>query len=179
MLEKVRIPFRVVKPEMDEAGLMRDASPGIAAVIAGKKVAGAADVLKGESPRWILGADTIVEIDGRLLGKPADGAEALEFLRLLSGRVHRVHTGLALLADVRGPLATKMCSTEVKFKQLTDGEIDFYQRSNEWSGAAGAYRIQEQGGFFVEWVKGSYSNVVGLPLETLYVMLNEQKYRFF
>jgi septum formation protein len=178
ILTKIRIPFKAVPPGVDEAEMLRQSGPEVAAVIAGRKVETVAGLFKQDSPKWILGADTVVEIDHRLLGKPAGSEEAYDFLRLLSGRVHRVHTGLALLPERHRPMVSAMCTTEVKFRRLSPEELEFYHQSGEWSGAAGAYRIQEQGGLFVEWVKGSYTNVVGLPLETLYVMLKEQGYLF-
>ena len=89
-----------------------------------------------------------------------------------------MHTGIALLPDHDSQMIVRMCTTEVKFKSLSAAEIDFYHQSKEWAGAAGAYRIQERGGLLVEWVKGSYSNVVGLPLETLYLMLTNAGYIF-
>ena len=185
LLSRVGIPFRTVHPDLDESDLLRGAGPEIVTAIsikkveaATKKVESAAGRFKGESPKWIIGADTVVEIDGRLLGKPAGNEEAGEFLRLLSGKVHRVHTGLALLPDPGKRIAVRSCTTEVKFQDFSASELDFYLRSGEWSGAAGAYRIQERGGLFVQWVRGSYSNVVGLPLETLYLMLKDAGYVF-
>jgi septum formation protein len=87
-----------------------------------------------------------------------------------------VHTGIGLLPS-RGAEADLRCvSTEVKFARMTEQEVEAYVDTGEWSGVAGAYRIQERGGFFVEWIRGSYSNVVGLPLETFYGMLKHNQY---
>ena len=99
-------------------------------------------------------------------------------LRMLSGRVHRVFTGLALLVERGKPMEEEVVCTEVKFRAMEAAEIRFYIESGEWAGAAGAYRIQERGAFLVEWIKGSYSNVVGLPLEAFYGILMRNEYHF-
>jgi len=97
-------------------------------------------------------------------------------LRRLSGRVHRVCTGGALLPVRGAPLDLACAVTEVKFSPLDPQEIDSYLNTGEWAGVAGAYRIQERGAFLVEWIRGSCSNVVGLPLETFYGMLRRNGY---
>jgi septum formation protein len=115
-----------------------------------------------ESGDLILSADTVVAVGRRILGKPADVAEAAEFLMLLSGRRHRVITGVALrLGD---KVWSRQVETVVKFKRLSDVEISAYLRSNEWQGKAGGYAIQGIGGAFIPAINGSYTNVVGLPL---------------
>jgi len=99
-------------------------------------------------------------------------------LSLLSGKVHRVYSGIAVLVEKGRPIESDVVVTEVKFKSMSPGELAFYVECGEWSGAAGAYRIQERGAFFVEWIRGSYSNVVGLPLEAFYGILMRNEYRF-
>jgi len=136
------------------------------------------EVFKAESPRWVLGVDTVVEIDGTVLGKPSGPEEAERMLRALSGKVHRVYSGVALLVERTRPMELESVCTEVKFRAMEDGEIRSYIESGEWAGAAGAYRIQERGAFLVEWIRGSYSNVVGLPLEAFYGILVRNEYRF-
>ncbi len=178
LLSRVKIPCKVISPNFAE-----DYSPPIPAEdlvtgIARKKVEIILEHFKTESPRWVLGADTIVEVDGRLLGKPGNPEEAEAMLGSLSGKVHRVHTGLCLCVERTRPLECEAVRTEVKFRAMTPGEIRFYVDCGEWTGAAGAYRIQERGAFFVEWLKGSYSNVVGLPLETFYGMLMRNSFNF-
>jgi septum formation protein len=178
LLDSVKVPFRVVPPRCEE-----DYSAGGDAVmlvgrIALEKARSVLPLTDG-SARWILGVDTVVEIDGRILGKPRDRTEAEESLRLLSGRVHRVYTGLALLCtDPEGADGEAAC-TEVKFRAMSGEEIRFYLDSGEWNGVAGSYRIQERGAFFVDWIRGSYSNVVGLPLEAFYGILNRNRYPFW
>jgi septum formation protein len=114
----------------------------------------------------VLAADTVVALGRRILGQPADTAEAAAFLALLSGRRHRVITAVALRrgADAR----SRVVETAVRFKRLSAAEITGYVVSGEWRGKAGGYAIQGRAGAFVPWIGGSYSNVVGLPLtETL------------
>ena len=178
LLERVRIPFKVVSPQVDEAygGVLAPADHTTA--LARRKVEAVLALFRNEAPRWVLGADTVVEADGTILGKPADIEEAERFLSRLSGRVHRVHTGLALHAGRERPMEVEAVSTEVRFRTLDEGEIQSYLESGEWAGAAGGYRIQERGAFLVEWIRGSWSNVVGLPLEAFYGMLRRTGYRF-
>jgi septum formation protein len=117
----------------------------------------------------VLGADTAVVIDRRLLGKPADDRDAAEMLRLLSGRVHEVHTGVVLLAG--GHQLAEVVTTRVRFVPLTDAEIHWYVATGEPNGKAGAYAIQGRASRFVDSIEGSWSNVVGLPISTVYALL--------
>jgi septum formation protein len=112
---------------------------------------------------FVLSADTVVGAGRRILGKAADIAEARKFLSLLSGRNHRVCTGIAVRAP-DGRTAARLVETRVKFKRLTDHEIDTYLASGEWEGKAGGYAIQGRAGCFVIALIGSYTGVVGLPL---------------
>ena len=122
---------------------------------------------------WVLGADTIVVVEGRIFGKPADSADALRMLEILSGRQHEVITGICLVGKV-GSHKSKVESqkkvrsgavvTRVTFKPLSRGEIEAYVRSGEPMDKAGAYGIQDKGAFLARSVEGSYTNVVGLPL---------------
>jgi septum formation protein len=118
---------------------------------------------------YVLGADTVVAAvgaAGEMLGKPADSVEADRMLRRLSGTRHQVITGVALL----GPAGYRHISSDVTYvslRQMTEEEIQAYVASGEWIGKAGAYAIQESADRFVEKVEGSYSNVVGLPMEML------------
>lgn len=114
----------------------------------------------------VLAADTVVALGRRMLGKPGDAAEAVTFLRLLSGRRHRVITAVAVRRGARA--WSRAVETAVRFKPLDPGEVARYVASGEWQGKAGGYAIQGRAGGFVPWIGGSYSNVVGLPLtETL------------
>ena len=123
----------------------------------------------------VLAADTIVTVGRRILGKPASAAEAEAFLRLLSGRRHRVVTGVALRTSERTRL--RAVETAVRFKPLDRAEIAAYLASGEWQGKAGGYAIQGRAGGLVPWIGGSYSNVVGLPLAETLALLAAAGYR--
>ena len=119
----------------------------------------------------VLGADTVVALDGVIYGKPADEAQAREYLGALNGRAHEV-VGAIALAERGEVVATAVETTRVTFRRRTDDEIAAYVATGEWVGRAGGYAIQEEGGsFMVERIEGYYLNVVGLPLERLKVLL--------
>ncbi len=112
---------------------------------------------------FVLAADTVVAVGRRMLGKPGTRAEAASMLRLLSGRGHRVFTGVTVVAP-GGESASRLAETRVKFKRLTPADLDALLACEEWRGAAGAYRIQGRAGACVISLIGSYTGVVGLPL---------------
>ena len=123
--------------------------------------------------RWFIGSDTIVLCNGQILGKPVDAQHAQQMLRMLSGREHRVLSGYAILDRQTGEQRAEAVSTRVRFRELTDEEIARYIASGEPTDKAGAYAIQGLGVCFVAGIKGSYSNVVGLPLCRLTLALKE------
>ncbi len=115
----------------------------------------------------IIGADTLVSFEGRLLGKPSDDAEALEMLAQLSGTCHDVVTGVALIEAATGREVAWTETTKVYFRELHSAEMTAYIASGEALDKAGSYGIQEQGAAFVKRIEGCYFNVVGLPLASL------------
>lgn len=117
----------------------------------------------------VIAADTIVVIDNVILGKPQDAAAAKAMLQRLSGRTHQVMTGIAV--RYKGQQLSKVCITDVSFRQLTAEEIDAYIAIGEPMDKAGAYGIQGRGAVLVEKINGCYNNVVGLPLSLLYLMM--------
>jgi septum formation protein len=117
----------------------------------------------------VLGADTVVELDGAILGKPADRAEADAMLTRLSGREHHVHTAVAVQHDDR--LEVRLSSSQVRFAALDAVTITRYLETGEYLGKAGAYAIQGRAAAFVEHVEGSYSGIMGLPLYDTAVLL--------
>lgn len=122
----------------------------------------------------IIGADTIVVLDGRILGKPTSKDEAKEMLRSLSGREHLVFSGIALVNGETGERQTAHEITRIWFKQLNEDEIENYIVCGESFDKAGAYGIQGKGGLLVNKIEGCYFNVVGLPLHRLYLLLMER-----
>lgn len=120
----------------------------------------------------ILGADTIVVLDSKILGKPSSRKEAKKMLKLLSGRKHKVYTGISMLATDSQKTYEDFEVTNVKFRKLTEEEINFYVKSGSPMDKAGAYGIQDDfGSTFIERIEGDYSNVVGLPLVKTYTGL--------
>jgi septum formation protein len=113
---------------------------------------------------WILGADTVVVVDGAIFGKPSSAADAVWMLERLSGRIHEVITGMSLVRPGGQLRRSGSVVTRVRFKSLSTGEIEAYVRTGEPMDKAGAYGIQESGAFLVKSIGGSYTNVVGLPL---------------
>jgi septum formation protein len=156
------IPDAIVAPEIDERPLAGELPRACALRLALAK----AEAIAGDEDIAVLAADTVVALGRRMLGKPSDPREAAAFLRRLSGRRHRVITGLALRRGLQ--CWSRAVETSVRFKRLNEGEIAGYLASGEWDGKAGGYAIQGRAAGFIPWIGGSYSNVVGLPLtETL------------
>ena len=160
--------FEACSPEVDERSLPGEAPDALCERLARLKAeAGALDA--GEDV-LVLAADTIVVIDGRVLGKPADRAEARAMLSLLQGREHQVMTGLAL--RWRGRTLSGVERTMVRFRPLTEAEVAAYAAAGEGDDKAGAYAIQGKGALLVSAIEGDYFNVVGLPLCRLGRMLH-------
>jgi len=122
--------------------------------------------------RWVVAADTIVYINGSILGKPRCQEEAVEMLRRLSGQEHRVLTGFSVCHLEKGKSNAGAVQTAVRMKPLISAEIDWYMQTGEPFDKAGGYAIQGIGSFMIESIQGSYTNVVGLPLCELIQMLN-------
>lgn len=167
LLRRLGLGFEVVKP-LWETRVIDDDPVEVAELTALEK---ARAVAGGFTEGLVIGADTIVVIDDEILGKPRDEEEARLFLRKLSGRVHRVITGIAVVDAGRGREEVDHEVTEVKFKELSEEEIELYIASGEPFDKAGGYGIQGLGSLFVEWIKGDYFNVVGLPIYRLSLLL--------
>lgn len=125
----------------------------------------------------IIAADTIVVIDGQILGKPSDEEDARRMLRELSWRWHEVMTSVSLLDVATGKEASDYITTRVRFAEMKEHEIDWYVSTGEPMDKAGAYGIQGKGGLFVEEIAGNYHNVVGLPLTLVYRLAGEMGYK--
>lgn len=163
LLKTARIPFRSLKSHIDEEELQLGPAD-MTINFATKK---ARSIYHRLNDGWILGADTIVLIDNRILGKPNSKANARDMLSTLSNRWHKVITGICIL-NPHGDISHQGAVTsDVKIKALTRDEIDRYIKTGEPMDKAGAYGIQGIGAFMVEAIKGSYSNVVGLPIHSL------------
>ena len=171
-------PDAILPSEIDEAPRRGEAPRALAERLAMEKASAAAAMAPKRAdlaPSLTLAADTVVCVGRRILPKCETLDQAEACLNLLSGRGHRVYTGLALIAP--GGLARRrLVETRLRFKRLSRGEIDAYLMSGEWRGKAGGYAIQGLAGAFVERLVGSYSNVVGLPLAETAALLAGQGY---
>lgn len=161
LLQKAGIVFEVIPSRVDESAVPVGDPGAYVQTLARAK---ALDVGSTHPEAWVLGADTIVVIDGAILGKPGSKREAREMLRQLSGRTHQVYTGYALCRRSPARMITDALKTDVLFKALTEREIEWYIRTGEPFDKAGAYAIQGLGTFLVRSIHGSYTNVVGLPV---------------
>jgi septum formation protein len=154
------VPDRVEPADVDETPRKAEQPRQLALRLAEAKAAAVAPQAAGA---LVLAADTVVGLGRRILGKPADVAEARRFLDLLSGRRHRVTTGIALVTP-DGRVRTRLVTTIVAFQRLTEAQAEDYVASGEWEGKAGGYAIHQRAEVFVRFLSGSHSNVVGLPL---------------
>jgi len=161
LLAQIGVSYGIIAAELDEAPLPGEAPEDYAQRVALDKARAGRALLAVLDPVPVLGADTLVTIDGRILGKPRDADEALTMLRLLSGRTHRVLSAVALIgAEERQVLST----SEVSFRPISDQEARAYWASGEPLDKAGGYAIQGSGAVFARELRGSYSGVMGLPL---------------
>ena len=166
LLRAAGLRFRAIAPADDDIPPPHARSfPALVQRLALRK----AESVARRTRETVLGADTIVVCEGRLLGKPSDPAEAREMLRFLSGKRHRVYTGVALVSGAAR--LTGYERTDVTFRQLTEAEVRRYVQTGEPLDKAGAYGIQGLGGALVEHIRGGYTNVIGLPVPKLLQML--------
>lgn len=161
LLEQAGLRFEVVPSGIDESGF---ALMSPAALVRRLAAAKADNVAAAHPDAWVIGADTIVLIDGTVLGKPDGRGDARAMLRRLSGRTHQVYTGYSICRRRRKWSFTDAVVTDVTFKTLSDDEIQWYTHTSEPFDKAGAYAIQGLGTFLVRRINGSYTNVVGLPV---------------
>jgi septum formation protein len=171
LLTAAGFSFDVAPADVDETPLADERPDQYALRVARDKAVAVSRELEGGAHAPVLAADTVVVAGGRILGKPADAAEASGMLKTLSGDVHVVLTAVVLRTS--GREVFEVVTTRVRFVPLTDAEIGWYVATGEPEGKAGAYAIQGHGARFVDWIEGSWSNVVGLPVATVYQMLKD------
>lgn len=163
--------FEVRPPALAESTRPGERASRSAERLAREKARQVATRLTSRARATVLAADTVVARGRWILGKPADEKEARWMLRMLSGQTHRVVTGVAVCGAKGGRLRSSSSVTSVTFKPLSRREIDWYVGSGDAYDKAGAYGIQGAAGLFVTGIRGSYSNVVGLPMELVYAYL--------
>ena len=168
LLSRLGLPFEVRPSGIDEVLTREVDAPALATALARAKARDIADQVRaaGDGPVLILGADTLVVLDGRPLGKPGSRDEARAMLRALRGRSHEVVTAVALIEVPGGREVTETVTSRVLMRPYGDPEIDAYVATGEPDDKAGAYAVQGVGGQLVARVEGCFENVVGLPLET-------------
>jgi septum formation protein len=172
LLRNAGISFVVQPADVDETPIAGESARDCAERLAREKAFAVSRV----RPRdLVLGADTVVAVDDAILGKPADAEDAARMLRLLSGRVHRVITGVCLVCPDDGETRTASETTLVTMSELSDDEIRDYVATGEPMDKAGAYAIQGRASRWIPRIEGDYSNVVGLPVALVYGMLCESK----
>lgn len=168
ILEKLGLDFIQCVPDVEEA-VCEDAYDGVM-----KNALAKARCCAAKHPEHVvLGFDTVVLLDEKVLGKPAGRDEAYQFLSMLSGRAHTVVSGIAVVCLAKRIEVVDFEETRVFFRKLGEAEIEWYLNTNEWVGKAGGYGIQGKASLFVERIEGCYFNVVGLPIGKTYEMLVE------
>ncbi len=162
ILEALGIRCEVSPQDIDESALPGEQADVLVERLAKTKARAAVTVISETDHRLVLGADTIVVCEGRILGKPEHKDDGLAMLRLLSGRTHQVLTAVCVMSHEKQ--AETMSVSTVSFASLSEAEIEAYWQSGEPAGKAGAYAIQGLGAMFVNDIQGSYSGIVGLPI---------------
>ena len=172
-------PDRLVPADIDETPLRAEHPRSLAKRLSREKAERALASLKSEAdyaPCFVLAADTVVAVGRRILPKAEMIDEASNCLRLLSGRSHRVYSGVCLITPA-GKIRQRLVETRVRFKRIGRDELESYLASGEWRGKAGGYAVQGLAGTFVVKLVGSYTNVVGLPLYETVGLLNADGYQ--
>lgn len=166
ILRAVGWPFEVRAPNIDETRASEEVPVQYVKRLARMKAAAVA-AQQGEG--LVLGADTVVVVEGEILGQPVDDQEACRMLRLLRGKWHEVLTGVALVrAGISGCSIVDHETSRVRFAAMSDAEIEWYVVTGEPAGKAGAYAVQGRGALFIEEIQGDYFNIVGLPIRLVY-----------
>ena len=180
LLENIKLPFEVYITNIDENQYKTRFFNPIELVkqLAKAKALNAKDSLSKEGKKVIIiAADTVVELNGEIIGKAKNEENAFHILKKLAGKVHNLITGFAITETNNSKLIVEYDSTSVKFINLLDKEIWSYIKSGEWKGRAGAYSIREKASLFIEAIQGSSSNVIGLPMHKIFrILKNEFNY---
>lgn len=169
LFEQVGIPFRIISPTVEEIAFDND--PAASALHNAEIKTRSVVNLAGGSP--VLGADTVVDIDGEPVGKPVDAADAIRMLTRLSGRKHFVHTGVCLIDPSTDREWSAVEESVVWFRKLGWREIEAYVATGEPMDKAGAYGIQARGAMLIERIDGCFFNVMGLPLARVWLLIKE------
>ncbi len=171
ILKKLNIPFKVYEPNVDETPTDKETPQNLVKRISLLK---AEEANKKYKNHLIIAADTILYTRKKFFHKTDNKGQAKKNLKLLSGRRHTIFTGLTVLHKTHNKFFY-LTKTKIKFKVLSDNEIKKYLTLDEWKNKTGSYAIQGYGSFFINYISGSYSGAVGLPVEKLYYLLKDKK----
>ncbi len=174
LLERAGYRFDIVCSNIDESAFDTEGADSVEHTKQ-LALAKANDVAQKNPDRLVLAADTVVDFEGKIIGKPEDAAHAEQITRLLFSAPHKVITGIALVNIAESLQIVEADTTIVYPKKLTEQQIAEHVRKEDWKGKAGAYGIQESGDEFVEKIEGSFTNVMGLPMERLQQLLTQLK----
>ncbi|MHA2034870.1 MAG: Maf family protein [Promethearchaeota archaeon] len=174
LFNRIGISFEVITSNIDEDKFKKKISDPILLVkeLAKAKVLFVKESLKKKGEiALIIAADTIVDLNGVIIGKAKNSDEAFKLLKMLNGKTHRLITGIAITETYDSKIIIDYDITSVEFLKLSDAEIDNYVNINEWEGRAGAYSINDKASLFISKINGSSSNVIGLPMHKIYEIL--------
>ena len=170
LLESIGLEFEVIPPNIDENIENENFSTDLIENLAAQKALNVAEKLY--FPAVVIGSDTVVVIDNKILGKPKDENDAFRMLKMLGGKTHQVISAVAAADTVSGVMLKDSVTSDVTFRELSDEEIKAYIRTGEPADKAGAYAIQGLAGMFVKSINGCYSNIVGISVFKTAEMLN-------
>ncbi len=173
LLKNIGMIFDVIESDFDENTIPKDIEPKL---YVQELALGKATSLLKSAPRktLVIGADTVVCIDNKILGKPSDRNEAINMLKMLSGKVHQVYTGVCVARTDDGKIISSYEKTDVYFDEISEKDIEHYIDKFSVLDKAGAYGIQEYAGVFVKKIDGDYFNIVGLPVHLLHKIINSE-----
>lgn len=174
LFNRIGIPFEILASNIDEEKFKKKISDPILLVkeLAKAKLLYVKDkLIKKNSQVLIIAADTVVELNGVIIGKAKNPEEAFKIIKILMGKAHNLITGIAITETDDPKIIVDYDITSVEFLTLSDAEIDNYVRTNEWKGRAGGYSINDKASLFISKINGSSSNVIGLPMHKIYEIL--------
>ena len=173
LLENIGVRFHIVVSDVDESVVSKELEPGL--YVQELALLKAAEVAKHcQKNVFVIGADTVVVMDGEILGKPRDRQDAYNMLKKLSGKTHYVYTGISVVDTNDAHAVAAYESTAVTFKELGEREINYYIDNYNVLDKAGSYAIQEYAGTFVKNINGDYFNIVGLPVCKLCTLVSDE-----
>jgi len=173
LLRNLGLKFTVIPSDIDESTDLKDPVEIVKWLSLAKAEEVAARLPESDSARVVLGADTIVVLDSHVLGKPQSAEDALAMLKLLSGKAHKVYTGVSIVELPGNTKSSIFQESTIYFRQLSDAEAEYYASSAEPMDKAGAYALQGAASAFVERLEGCYSNVIGLPVPDTVQLLRQ------